>query len=200
MYKIDKLKYSSNELEPYLDSKTIEYHRILENRYLERLNNLLIKNRYNFRYSMDELVNHIDIFPIADRGDILYNLGGVLNHELYFKNMNPYQKNVPIGKLKDKINEQYNSYSEFKNIFIEKAMKLVGSGYTFLVVDDKDNLNIVSFPNQETPYSYGYTPIMALDLWEHAYYLKHNINKRKYIDSFFEIVDFPYINSLYENK
>ena len=79
-------------------------------------------------------------------------------------------------------------------------MKLKGSGYAFLILDNNNDLNIINTSNQDTPYSYGYIPIIALDLWEHAYYLKYNVNKKEYIDNFFEIIDFEIINNIYESN
>lgn len=198
MYKIENLDYIS--LEPYIDNNTIRYHRILENRYLDKLNELLIKNNYNYQYSMEELVNKIDIFPISDRNDILYNLGGVLNHELYFNSISNYKRNIPIGDIKDAINKEFGSYNNFKKTFITTASKLVGSGYTFLVLDKNKHLKIISLSNQDTPYSYGFIPIIALDLWEHSFYLKYNVNKKDYINNFFEIIDFTKIDNIYKEN
>ncbi len=200
MYEMEKLNYNINDLEPYLDPNTIKYHRILEKRYFDNLNKLLIKNNYNYKYQLEYLVNNLEIFPLQDRDDILYNLGGALNHRAYFNNISQNKKNIPIGKLKEAIDKKYGSYKNFKDIFINTSMKLKGSGYTFLILDNNNDLNIINTSNQDTPYSYGYIPIIALDLWEHAYYLKYNVNKKEYIDNFFEIIDFEIINNIYESN
>ena len=140
------------------------------------------------------------MFPIEDRGDILYNLGGVLNHELYFNNISNNKKNIPTGKIKDAINKKYGSYNNFKKTFIDTALKLVGSGYTYLVLDRNNDLNIISLSNEDTPYSYGFKPIIALDMWEHSYYLKYNVNKNVYVNNFFEILDFDKVSNIYEES
>lgn len=200
MYGVEPLKYDVNALEPYIDGRTIDIHYNKHYlNYLKKLNALLKEENYDFRYSLEELVNHIDIFNLKNRDDILYNLGGVLNHGLYFDNMSPKASRSPVGKLKQAIDNQYGSFETFKQKFIEKANKLAGSGYTFLVID-KQKLKIINFPNQDTPYEYGMIPIMTIDLWEHSYYLKYQNNRALYIDNFFNIVDFDTISRNYEKN
>ena len=136
MYKLQKLNYSYQELEPYIDTHTmgLHYNKHAKN-YLNKLNDLLIKNNYDFRYSLEELVFHIKEFNKEDQEDIMFNLGGVLNHNLYFYSMNP-NPILPFGNLKTAINNRYGSYENFLKEFKEKALKLKGSGYIFLVLKD----------------------------------------------------------------
>lgn len=198
MYKVESLPYEYSALEPYIDTRTVGIH--YNNHYLgylRKLNALLEEQNFKYGYPLYEIPKHIDEFPIQVRGDILYNAGGVLNHQLYFENMSPNKNTEPKGNLKAAINEKYGSFENFKKEFIRNAMLLTGSGYTFLVVKNKD-LEIVNFPNQETPYTYNMIPIMTLDLWEHSYYLKYQNNKEGYINNFFKIVDFDIVSSLYE--
>lgn len=197
MYNLKPLNY--NSLEPVLSSNTINTHYDSHyKKYMNNLNNLLIKNNYDYRYTKEELVSHIDIFPISDRDDILYNLGGVLNHELYFENMSQNKNNKPTSLLLEKINKQYGSYEKFKEEFIKITSYLVGSGYTFLVVNKENNLEIINLSNQETPYYYNLKPIMTIDLWEHAYYLDYKNNRNLYVNDFFSVVDFNIIEKNYE--
>lgn len=195
MYTKEELNY--NSLKPIIGDETLFIH---YNKhylgYLEKLNNLLKKNNYNYEYSKEELVNYIDIFNIADRDDILYNLGGVLNHELYFKILggNGEAKN----EILEKINSEYGNFANFKKEFKKKANELVGSGYTFLVLDKNNDLKIINLSNQDTPYSYSYIPIMAIDLWEHAYYLDYLNNRSTYIEAILNIVNYDEVNKLYK--
>ncbi len=180
--------------EPYISSYTMNIHYNKHyKKYLDNLNNLLSK--YDYEYSKEELVKNIAIFPIAERDDILFNLGGVLNHELFFNNLG-------YGKMsenfKNKIIEDFNSIDNFKEEFIKQANLLVGSGYTFLVLNKENNLEIINVANQDTPISYGLIPIMNLDLWEHAYYLDYQNDRKAYINNFFSIVDFNKVSNLYE--
>lgn len=199
MYKKYDLKYSYDGLEPYIDMRTVGIH--YNNHYLNylnKLNSLLEKTNYDFRYTKEELVDKIDIFNLNNRDEILFNLGGVLNHELYFDILNRDSIHVPTGKLKEKIDATYGSFDNFKNTFIKQASSLVGSGYTTLVVDKQNNLKIINTSNQDTAYSYGFIPIMTLDLWEHAYYLKYQNNRNLYMDNFFSIIDFEQVGKNYE--
>lgn len=201
MYKLPLLNYSDDALEPYIDARTVDIHYNKHHMgYLNRLNNALNSVGYDYKYSLEELVNHIDEFPIKARGNILYNAGGVLNHNLYWYSISPNRNNKPVGLLKQAIDAKYGNYDKFKEQFIKEASFVVGSGWTFLVINHKGELEIINTSNQETPYLYGLIPIMALDLWEHAYYLKYQNKRDEYISNFFEIVDFDNMNKLYEQE
>ena len=196
MYQAKPLNFNYNELEPFISSKTIDTH---YNKhylgYLNKLNMILNSINYDYRYSIEDLVIHIDEFPIDIRDDILFNAGGVLNHELYFENLKFSEIN---GSLKDAIVKQFGSVVEFEKGFVGASKNLVGSGYTFLVVNNKNELGIINTSNQETPYLYGMIPILALDLWEHAYYLDYLNNREQYILNFFKIINYKKVNENYE--
>lgn len=198
MYQALKLDYSFSSLYPYLNYEVINVH--YSNIYLNYviiLNKLLEINKYKYNYSLKELVFNIDIFPLNVRGEILYYLGAVLNHNLYFYNISNKKKILPIGKIKEDIDKYFGNYDEFKSEFIKKANNLKGSGYTFLV-HDGNKLDIINTSNEDTPYSYNFIPIICLDLWEHAYYLEYLSNREAYINNFFNIIDFNKINIYYE--
>lgn len=199
MYKLPPLPYSYQELEPFIDTHTmgLHYHKHEQN-YLNNLNGLLKKNRYDYRYSLSELLYHINEFPREDREDILFNLGGVLNHNLYWKSMNPNPKK-PTGGLELAIDEKYGSFDDFWNNFKEKALSLKGSGYTFLIVKKDGQLDIVNVSNQDNPLFNGDVPLFNIDMWEHAYYLNYKNEKGKYLDNFKEIADFSNASQIFDN-
>lgn len=200
MYKPKPLKYSYSSLEPFIDSETINIHYNKHYlNYLNKLNDLLISLNYDFRYNIYELIDNIEIFSVDKRDDILFLVGGVINHELYFDSIGP-SNHKPYGKILDKINQEYGSYSNFLKEFKKNAQVLVGSGYTSLVLNRSGNLEIINTSNQETPLLYGLKPILTLDLWEHAYYLKYQNRKDLYIDAFFNIIDFDSLNNRYEKQ
>jgi len=201
MYSPINLPYSVNALEPYIDGETVmtHYEKHYMN-YLNKLNELLSKYNFNFDVDKEFIFSNINQFNEEDRDDILHNLGGVVNHELYFLNMFPNRRNVPIGSVREAINNKYENFDNFKKEFIDKANELKGSGYVFLVLTPTGELDIISLYNQDSPYNYGLMPIMAMDVWEHAYYLKHRNEKNKYFNDFFDVVNFSYINNLYEDK
>ena len=199
MYKLDSLPVLYQDLEPYIDTHTMGVHyNKHEKGYLDRLNKFLREAGYNGNYTIPEIIINIDEFPMEYRGDILYNAGGVVNHDLYWNSMG--KLSLPSGKLLEKIVSTYGSYDSFKKKFIEEANKVIGSGYTFLVMDNKKNLNIINLSNQDSPLSYGYEPLFTIDLWEHAYYLDYQNKRADYINNFFSIVNFDEASKKYESK
>ena len=193
MYKAKPLKFSFNALEPYLSEETVRRHYIIYTNYVKRLNDLIEKNKY----TLEETIKNIDEFPMENRDKILFLSSAILNHELYFENIG-LNKSEPVGKLKQKIEQQYGSFENFKEEFKKQASYVIGSGYTFLILNNND-LEIINTSNQENPYSYDLIPIMNIDLWEHAYYIDY-FNRQEYIDNFFSIIDFEEVNNNYEKN
>ncbi|MBQ9011172.1 MAG: superoxide dismutase [Bacilli bacterium] len=166
MYTLMDLPYPYNGLEPQLDEEVIKTH--YTKHYTNYLNNLnKVMSKYEKKYSLKELPKHIEEFEISDRGEILYNVGGVLNHNLYWLSMDK-EKSNPQGNLLNKINLQYGNFENFRKDFNERAKNLVGSGYTFLVSNNHGDLTIVNMINQETPISYNLTQLFTIALCEHS--------------------------------
>lgn len=194
-YKRITLDYKS--LEPYIDDRTLDLHYNAHYRnYTDKLNKYLNDINYDYKDSPEYLAKHIDILPMENRDEILFNLGGYLNHSLYFYNLTNKKKDIPI-ELLNLINKYFGSFSLFKEEFIDMAMEVKGSGYTFLVMDKNNKLRIINASNQDTPYYYGFTPIMTIDVWEHAYYLKYTYLRKKYLENIFDIIDFDKVYKLY---
>lgn len=194
-YKRITLDYKS--LEPYIDDRTLDLHYNAHYRnYTDKLNKYLNDINYDYKDSPEYLAKHIDILPMENRDEILFNLGGYLNHSLYFYNLTNKKKDIPI-ELLNLINKYFGSFSLFKEEFIDMAMEVKGSGYTFLVMDKNNKLRIINTSNQDTPYYYGFTPIMTIDVWEHAYYLKYTYLRKKYLENVFDIIDFDKVYKLY---
>ena len=194
-YKRITLDYKS--LEPYIDDRTLDLHYNAHYRnYTDKLNKYLNDINYDYKDSPIYLAKHIDILPMENRDEILFNLGGYLNHSLYFYNLTNKKKDIPI-ELLNLINKYFGSFSLFKEEFIDMAMEVKGSGYTFLVMDKNNKLRIINTSNQDTPYYYGFTPIMTIDVWEHAYYLKYTYLRKKYLENIFDIIDFDKVYKLY---
>ena len=194
-YKRITLDYKS--LDPYMDDRTLDLHYNAHYRnYTDKLNKYLNNINYDYKDSPIYLAKHIDILPMENRDEILFNLGGYLNHSLYFYNLTNKKKDIPI-ELLNLINKYFGSFSLFKEEFIDMAMEVKGSGYTFLVMDKNNKLRIINTSNQDTPYYYGFTPIMTIDVWEHAYYLKYTYLRKKYLENIFDIIDFDKVYKLY---
>ena len=202
MYQPYILKYDYQDLEPHISKKTVEAH--YNNhylKYLKKLNDTLNQNDFLFQYPVEWLFSNIDVFPISLRDDILYNAGGVINHELYFSSMTNQseKKNIP-EPLRTKLIEKFGSIEKFIERFSSLAETLPGSGYTFLVVRPNlgNELYLLNLPNQDSPYSFKMIPILAIDVWEHAYYLDYGSNRKKYVEEVLKIIDFDEVNQKYQ--
>lgn len=197
MYKIIKLPYDYDALEPFIDTHTLGLHYQKHHKsYLKKLNDLLVKNNYDFKYPMELLSYHIDEFPATDQEDILFNLGGVLNHNIYFHSMSD-RNEMPVSELESKILNTFGSLDNFKKLFKESALKVKGSGYTYLAMNRNNELVIVNMINQDCPYFHELIPLLCVDVWEHAYYINYENKRDLYIDNFFEIMDFKFANKVY---
>lgn len=197
MYQLPILPYDYYSLEPFIDTHTLalHYQKHAKN-YLKKLNELLLENNYHFKYPMELLSFNMDKLKESAKDDISFNLGGVLNHIIYFYSMNKC-KMIPEGNLRNKILHSFGSLDNFFKMFKESALKVKGSGYTYLVVDKDNNLSIMNFLNQDCPYFYELIPLLCIDLWEHAYYTNYENKRDLYIDNFFNIIDFSFANKVY---
>ena len=198
MYTKMSLDYNLDELEPYISRETLNIHyNVLYERYLNNLNSLLKKNNFNFKIPKEDIYNIIKRLPIDDRESILFNLGGVLNHELYFSNLVSNEKSDErFNKL---IESKYMTLQNFIKRFSTKIRDIRGSGYTFLVIDKDKELGLINLANQDSPYRMGLFPIMNLDIWEHAYFLDYKADKDGYINNYFKILNYSKIYERYED-
>lgn len=199
MYLPYTLKYDYNSLEPLISRKTVEAH--YHNhylKYLKNLNEVLEKNNFKYQYPVIELFKNIDVFPIADRKTILYNAGGVVNHELYFDNMNINNNSYIPEPLNMALINKFGSIENFKKQFVNLASTFTGSGYIFLAVNKNGQVYLQDLVNQENPKSLDMEPILGIDLWEHAYYLDYGNNKNNYIDNYMKLIDFSKVNEKYK--
>lgn len=197
MYKLEDLNYLYQDLEPFIDTHTMGLHYNKHaKKYLNTLNQLLLENNFDFSLSLVELAQNIDLYTWKNKKEILFNLGGVINHNLYFNCMNK-KKIESAGELKNDLINKYGSIDEFVKEFISVAMKLKGSGYTFLELTP-NGLEINNYKNQDSPFFSSHIPLFTIDLWEHAYYINYNYDKKKYLENFFEIASFSIANHLYE--
>ena len=183
-FELPKLNYAYDALEPYIDAKTMEIHHTKHHQgYTNKLNTALAKYPELENMSIEEILQNIKTLAVdeADRTAIQNNGGGYLNHKLFWEIMGP-EKEVNES-LVEKINETFGSIDEFKKLFSDTAAKRFGSGWAWLVSDSDGNLEIYSTPNQDSPLMQGHTPIIGLDVWEHAYYLKYQNKRPDYIEN-----------------
>lgn len=190
-YELPKLQYTYRALEPYIDAKTMEIHHSKHHQaYVDKLNMALEKYPDLQEMAVEELLKNFDSLKIddGDRAAIRNNAGGHANHSLFWKIMDPTnQKNEAL--ISDII-KTFGSVDDFKKQLTDIAVKHFGSGWAWLVRDGKGALKIYSTPNQDSPYLKGDTPVITIDVWEHAYYLKYQNRRAEYIENFWNVVKF----------
>ncbi|MBI2448377.1 superoxide dismutase [Candidatus Microgenomates bacterium] len=195
MYNLPELPYPYEALEPYIDKETMEIHHLKHHQaYVNKLNEALAKHPELAEKSLEELLADLEGLPEDIRKAIKNHGGGHYNHSLFWRIMGPSSKNRPQGELLKKIEASFGSFFEFKKKFSEIAMGIFGSGWCWLV-EHAGQLEIEATQNQDCPISSGKVPILALDIWEHAYYLKYQNKRADYIENWWQVVDWSNISS-----
>ena len=198
-YELPKLKYEYNALEPYIDEMTMKIHHTKHHQgYLNNLNAALEKYPEMFGKPAEEHLKNLASIPEDIRTAVRNNGGGYVNHTLFWDIMTKDGSEMP-GELEEAINKTFGSFEAFKEKFSKAAATRFGSGWAWLVVYD-GKLEITSTANQDNPISEGKTPILGLDVWEHAYYLNYQNKRPEYIENFFKVIDWERVNELYLNS
>ncbi len=191
-YEMPKLPYADNALEPVITQKTIEFHygKHLQT-YVNNINNLVKGTEYEGK-TLEEIA------ATAPDGAIFNNAGQVLNHTLYFLQFSPKpQTTEPAGKLAEAIGRDFGSFAEFKKKFNEAAVTLFGSGWAWLSADKEGKLHITKEANGSNPLRAGLTPLLAFDVWEHAYYLDYQNRRADHIEALWQIIDWNVVEGRY---
>lgn len=196
---IDKLPYSYSSLKQFIDPETMNYHYNKHYKgYVDKLNDALSKKKYG-DLELEQIIKSISRFDKTIRN----NAGGAFNHALFWKMLSP-KPQKPTGPILEKIKKEFNTYQDFKNKFEETAKERFGSGWVWLVLTKNNRLKIMSTPNQDNPLMNiiedGGYPLLGLDLWEHAYYLKYKNKRDEYIKNFWKCVNWEFVNKLYSMK
>lgn len=196
---IEKLPYSQSSLKRFIDSKTMDVHYNGHYKtYVKKLNDTLSKKNYG-DLELEEIIKSISRFPKTIRN----NGGGAFNHALFWKMLSPKKQEIP-KEIKSKIIKEFGSVKEFENKFGEVAKDRFGSGWCWLVLTKNNRLKIMSTPNQDNPLMNivegGGFPLLGLDLWEHAYYLKYQNKRDEYIKNFWDVVNWEFVNKLFTDK
>lgn len=199
MFELPKLSYSYDALEPYIDAKTMEIHHSRHHKtYTDKFNEAITANNIETSDIFEILKNNSKYTPaITNHG------GGYYNHYLYFETLTPGGSNTPSGKLLEQINKDFGSFENLKEELKKSAVNQFGSGWAWLIVDENKDLKVVSTSNQVNPLMEnspvkGY-PILGIDVWEHAYYLKHQNLRASHVDDFLFVVNFDVVAKEYEH-
>ncbi|AQL56077.1 superoxide dismutase [Abyssicoccus albus] len=194
-FELPKLQYDYNALEPTIDAKTMEIHHTKHHQgYVDKANAALEGTEFADK-SVEEVLQNIDSIPSDKKTAVTNNAGGHANHSLFWSIMTPGGSEL-TGELKEAIEAKFGSVDEFKTKFEEAAKTRFGSGWAWLVVNNGE-LEVTSTPNQDSPLMEGKTPILGLDVWEHAYYLNYQNKRPEYVSSFWNVVDFNKVSELY---
>ncbi|QGH34943.1 superoxide dismutase [Gracilibacillus salitolerans] len=196
-FTLPELPYAYDALEPHIDKETMNIHHTKHhNTYVTKLNAALEGHDDLANKSIEDILANLDAVPENIRTAVRNNGGGHANHSLFWTLLSPNGGGEPLGELADNINSAFGSFDKFKEEFAAAGAGRFGSGWAWLVVNN-GNLEITSTPNQDTPISEGKTPILGLDVWEHAYYLKYQNKRPDYIAAFWNVVDWDKVASLY---
>ncbi|MDL2211761.1 superoxide dismutase [Erysipelotrichaceae bacterium OttesenSCG-928-M19] len=198
-FKLQKLDYEYDALEPYIDALTMEIHHSRHHQAYTNNFNAALEDVADIVKDLaaEEIIADVhNLIPEAKRQAIINNGGGYLNHNLFFDILGP-DNHQPQGKLAQAIDQEFGSYDNFKEEFKQAAISQFGSGWAWLVVSN-GTLQIIKTANQDSPLSLGKTPILGIDVWEHAYYLNYQNKRPEYIDNFFNVIDFKKVNQRYE--
>ena len=197
-FELPPLPYASNALEPHIDARTMEIHHDKHHAgYTNKLNAALEGHADLASMSIEELLGKIKSVPDGIRTAVQNNGGGYANHSLFWTVMSPNGGGTPSGDLGSAINSTFGSFDEFKSTFSGAAGSRFGSGWAWLVVDGSGNLKVYSTANQDSPYMQGDTPILGLDVWEHAYYLNYQNRRPDYVAAFWNVVDWDAVAARY---
>lgn len=184
------LPYPFDALEPHIDAKTMEIHHGKHHQtYVTKLNEALAAHPNLQALSIEELLSKFSTLPDNVRGAVNNHGGGHLNHTIFWNNMGPKGGGQPGGKLADEIKATFGSFDEFKTKFAAAAAGRFGSGWAWLCLDGTGKLVIKDFPNQDNPLTIGLKPLLGLDVWEHAYYLKYQNRRPDYVTAWWNVVN-----------
>jgi len=200
-YEKIELTYSYNSLEPYIDEETVKIHytKHLQG-YVDKLNNVLKGyEKFTEGKTLEQILSNPNKIPKKIYRDVINQGGGVLNHNLYFSILFPYPKKEPEGKLLNEIVSTFGSLEMLKKLVSETAINKFGSGYGWLVKDKRGKLKVANSSNQDTPLTFGFTPILTIDVWEHSYYLKYKNLRGDYVKNIWNLIDWARVEELYKN-
>jgi Fe-Mn family superoxide dismutase len=198
-FELPQLPYSYDALEPHIDAKTMEIHHSKHhNGYTTKLNNAIEGTELENESIESLLKNHTSNTAVRNNG------GGFWNHRLFWEIMSPNGGGNPTGKLAEAIDNKFGSFDKFKEEFSNAAATQFGSGWAWLCVDERGELSVCSTPNQDNPLmpeaKCSGTPILGLDVWEHAYYLNYQNRRPDYIGAFWNVVNWEEVNRRFENS
>jgi len=197
-YELPKLPYAYDALEPHIDARTMEIHHTKHHQaYITNVNNALKDKPDLANKSVEDLIKDLNAVPEDIRAAVRNNGGGHANHSFFWKIMGPNAGGAPSGKLGDDITSVFGSFDAFKEKFADAGVKRFGSGWAWLIKNKSGKLEVTSTPNQDSPLMDGNTPLLGLDVWEHAYYLNYQNRRPDYIKAWWNVVNWDAVAKNY---
>lgn len=198
-FQLPALKFSFDALEPVIDARTMEIHHDKHHAaYVTNLNKALESAPELYKKPIEEILRDINKVPESIRTAVRNNGGGHANHTLFWEFLNPGGARQPSGALKAELEKTFTSFDGFMEKFSSAATSRFGSGWAWLVVDGNKQLQVYSTANQDSPLMDGHTPILGLDVWEHAYYLTYQNRRPDYIKAFWSVVNWTFVEQQYQ--
>ena len=198
-FELPELKYAYAALEPAIDARTMEIHHTKHHAaYVNNLNKALESAPEWFDHPIEEILRRINEIPESIRTAVRNHGGGHANHSLFWEVMIQGGAKEPHGALAEAINATFGSFTAFQEQFSNAAITRFGSGWAWLVLDGEKKLQVYSTANQDSPYMEGHTPILGLDVWEHAYYLNYQWRRPDYVKAWWSVVNWDVVGQLYE--
>jgi Fe-Mn family superoxide dismutase len=197
-FKLPDLPYATNALEPHIDAKTMEIHHDKHHAaYTNKLNEALEKHAQLQSKSIEDLLRGIDTVPEDIRGAVRNNGGGYANHAMFWEIMGPNGGGEPSGALADAIRKAFGSFDEFRKKVNAAGAGQFGSGWAWLAAGDR-GIEVYGTPNQDSPLMKGHRPILGVDVWEHAYYLKYQNRRPDYLEAWWNTLNWDEIGKRYD--
>jgi Fe-Mn family superoxide dismutase len=197
-FKLPMLPYEYDALEPHIDARTMEIHYSKHHAgYTNNLNNALDGYPDFQSKSIEEILANLNAIPEAIRTAVRNNGGGFVNHTLFWNVMGTNGGGTPGGALAEAINDKFGDFESFKDLFSKAGATRFGSGWAWLALKSGGELEVLSTPNQDSPITQGMTPILGLDVWEHAYYLKYQNRRGDYIAAWWNVVNWAAVEKNY---
>lgn len=200
-FELSPLKYAFNALEPAIDARTMEIHHDKHHAaYVANFNKSLETVPEWYDRSVEDILRRLNEFPESIRTAVRNNGGGHFNHALFWDILTPGGSKMPVGSVAKGIDATFSSFESFVEKFSAAAMGRFGSGWAWLVLDKDKKLAVYSTANQDSPVSDGHTPLLALDVWEHAYYLNYQNRRADYVKAFWSVVNWDVVEGLYQKS
>ncbi|MBV6550861.1 superoxide dismutase [Acinetobacter soli] len=198
-YSLPALNYAYDALEPHIDAKTMQIHHTKHHQtYINNINAAIEGTEWE-KLSVEDLVTKVHEVPSDLKHTVINNAGGHANHSLFWTIMSPQGGGEPHGPVSDAIQQQLGGFNAFKEAFTKAALSRFGSGWAWLSVTPQKTLVVESSANQDSPLMHGNTPILGLDVWEHAYYLQYQNRRPEYIAAFYQVIDWDEVNHRYQD-